>query len=384
MTSTWQDVHTTAYMCSSETTQVCCDIKFWQYFNNFRYMFEDRVAPNPSKSSEPTSYETYHLPVCDQTWLAGKSLRQMEVFSCEQLRTKWWILQPLFHVAPMECLAWCSNKPWPWHAMAKVGTWHHLHLEKRETVELDEVRGATPPQKKISSASKFIHHVPFEQFWTWFIKLAGLTAHGQDFSRYRTRLKGPVMNNGPVNTECTRVSWPGIAYRKSLGTHADSHTSCFTGVKLWELNSAWFLRFLLLPSKFCAVSVCVQNLQEEVKLHAFGQAIVQHDRGMYPQNLVTTIGKLLKCFHFHVLILVTQWLSHRSHLDLQVYRNSNDSPATCDHSDVIGDKRLLPSSFHSRIWILSSPQSRRGCDLQLPCLIAGCKLHSVKLLCKLV
>ena len=148
MTSTWQDVHTTAYMCSSETTQVCCDIKFWQYFNNFRYMFEDRVAPNPSKSSEPTSYETYHLPVCDQTWLAGKSLRQMEVFSCEQLRTKWWILQPLFHVAPMECLAWCSNKPWPWHAMAKVGTWHHLHLEKRETVELDEVRGATPPKKK--------------------------------------------------------------------------------------------------------------------------------------------------------------------------------------------------------------------------------------------
>ena len=122
MPSTWQDVHTTAYMCSSETTQVCCDIKFWQYFNNFRYMFEDRVAPNPSKSSEPTSYETYHLPVCDQTWLAGKSLRQMEVFSCEQLRTKWWILQPLFHVAPMECLAWCSNKPWPWHAMAKV--WH--------------------------------------------------------------------------------------------------------------------------------------------------------------------------------------------------------------------------------------------------------------------
>ena len=256
---------------------------------------------------------------------------------------------------------WKSEKPWSWMKL-----------------------GVPPPPKKISSASKFIHHVPFEQFWTWFIKLAGLTAHGQDFSRYRTRLKGPVMNNGPVNTECTRVSWPGIAYRKSLGTHADSHTSCFTGVKLWELNSAWFLRFLLLPSKFCAVSVCVQNLQEEVKLHAFGQAIVQHDRGMYPQNLVTTIGKLFKCFHFHVLILVTQWLSHRSHLDLQVYRNSNDSPATCDHSDVIGDKRLLPSSFHSRIWILSSPQSRRGCDLQLPCLIAGCKLHSVKLLCKLV
>jgi hypothetical protein len=45
---------------------------------------------------------------------------------------------------------WPGAATSPGHGMPwlKFGTWHHLHLEKRETVELDEVRGATPPKKK--------------------------------------------------------------------------------------------------------------------------------------------------------------------------------------------------------------------------------------------
>ena len=142
------------------------------------------------------------------------------------------------------------------------------------------------------------------------IKLAGLTGKTSLAGALDWRALWSIIN-GPANTRvntCTRVSQ---RVSPIENTHRFTHNLLYRceAVRTW--NQPDSSDFFILPGQFYTIYRFVWRTFK-IRFHAFGQAIGHRSRGMYPEKLVTTIGKLFKDLH----VFLEKWLPHRSHLDL--------------------------------------------------------------------